>query len=193
MDRVVDHYLECVNITRTVKGKEIDCTNLFLRNDGVDNVTIRSYYGYDIEAGTYKARICLNIIDKTGEWGKLYTTTTFMVTRGKTQTTVKPSPVTVVNRDYARSATIYIAPKAVGVNPIKKVAVTGTYKDYMNIKQTGANEYSLSFNDGYVEKSQIKKIWQAITKFVTKTVTLDVYYYGSATPDKVNVKVKINP
>ncbi len=183
------------NITKKENGKEVDYINYFytasIRETDTVNISRRSES--NLAAGTYKAYLSTRIYDGSGTYAYINTTVNIKVVRSKTQTTVTPSPVKLINRDYARSATVYIAPKAAGVTGIREVKITGAYADYMAITPSGKGVYTLTFRDGYVEKSKIKQLWEAITKNVTKSVTMEVYYVGSTTPDKVTAKVKINP
>ncbi len=188
------HFTTVSNVTRVVGGKtvpEYGNFRMLYTGDG-NSITLRREPGCNLAAGTYKAEITTRFV-YSGGIKSLTTTVNFKVVRGKTGTTVKPSPIKLVNRDFARSATVYIAPKTAGVNAISDVKISKAYNKSMKITKTGNGVYKLEFVDGYVETSIIKKIEQAITKFVTKTVPLEVYYTGSTTPDKVNAKIKINP
>ncbi len=188
--------VNCINITRTEKKKEIECTDQFVRDDTHFNkagVILARAEGEDLVAGKYKAYLCATIYDSEGKPAEFNTTVTFKVTRGKTGTTIKPSPVKLVNRDYARYATVYIEPKYSDVNDISSVNITGPYADKISVYAVGNGQYELEFADTYVEGSVVKKIWQAITKFVNRTVKVEVYYEGSTKPDTVSTKVKINP
>ena len=186
-------YASLIKITKAVKGKEQDVTYMFNRNGGYYNDPIVIRRGGNLEAGTYKAYVSGHILDKDGRMAYINTTVSFKVVRSKTGTTVKPSLIKLINRDYVRSATLYIAPKTAGVNAIRTVKITGAYNESMRITKTSDGVYKLEFVEGHVEGSKGKKGWQVLTKYITKSVPLEVYYQGSTTPDKVSAKVKINP
>ena len=193
-----DRYLRCINITKKENGTEKSYTNYFRTTTSyhVDSICIsrNANYGAEIAAGTYKAYMSALILNSTtGGYSYLNTTVTFKVVRGKTQTAVNPSTIKLINRDYVRSANIVIAPKAAGVNAIDRVYITGAYAGNITLISKDSGFYTLQFREGYVEKSKIKQLWYAITKYVTKSVTMSVYYKGSPTPDKVTLKVKITP
>ncbi len=179
-----------------IKAKNgTDCSDMFFNYTDNKAGTIRFVRrnGKNLEAGTYTACVYANIIDSEGHNAKLTTTVKIKVTRGKTATTVKPSPVKMVNRDYARTATVSIAPKYTGFNKIRDVKITDTNADKMGIYNISEGTYMLVFDDSYIEGSIVNKIFKVITKHVSRTVKLEVYYEGSTKPDKVNAKVRINP
>ncbi len=182
-------------ITKKNGKTETDCSGMFWNytDNRAGTIRFRRRSGVDLEAGTYTAYVGVSMLNPEKQRVSLNTTVTFKVIRGKTGTTVKPSPVKMINRDYARTATVYIAPKYTGLNKISDVKILAPYADNMTITKTGDGVYELEFRDTYIEGSVVKKIWQAITKFVSRKVQLEVYYEGSTKPDKVTASVKINP
>ncbi len=189
--------IDLSQIMRVEGKKEINCTKYFTYAPSDDPCTIvlkrTPGSNYSPPAGTYKAYVSGVTFDSEWDTVRINTTVTFKVVRGKAGTTVKPSPVKMINRDYARTATINVSSKYADVNPIFDVKVVGAYADKMTIRDNLDGTYELEFNDTYVEGSIVKKIFTVISKFVTRTVQLEVYYQGSTVPDKVNAKVKINP
>jgi hypothetical protein len=182
-------------ITKKNGKTETNCTGMFWNytDNRAGTIRFRRKSGVDLEAGTYTAYVGVSMLNPEKQRVSLNTTVTFKVIRSKTGTTVKPSPVKLINRDYARTATLYIAPKYTGLNKISDVKIIGSYADNMTITEIGDGVYELEFRDTYIEGSVVKKIWQAITKFVSRSVKLEIYYEGSTKPDTVTAKVKINP
>ncbi len=197
----------CIRITTKQGKSEVDATEWFDTwygeyRDG-DSWTLKVFRNrdedVDIPAGTYKAVIRCYYYDidaGTPDYMANYvdTTVNFKVKRGKPNLSVTPSPATLINRDFARAANITIVPKAAGVNDIREVRITGNYNGNVTLTRVrDTDTYMLEFDNNYYEGSWVKKTWMAITKNVTRTIPAEVYFYGSTAPEKINLKVKINP
>ena len=196
---------ECIDIS-TKQGKSvINATEWFSTWSGgysrgsYSPIVIFRRSGVDIPAGTYKAVIRSYYYDSaagTSDIRASYvdTTVNFKVKRSKVKFSVTPSTVTLINRDYARSASVTISPKTPGMNAIKDIRITGRYEGNLSLTRVGDTDtYRLEFSNNYFEGSWVKKTWMAITKNVTRTIPAEVYFDGSTVPEKINLKVKIIP
>ncbi len=190
--------IELDHFVKVVKGKEENCSESLFYGipEGKYNYIIEQPYLVSVDAGNYKAYFKVYYKAFNGEkYDSVYDVVAvpFKVVRGKPGVTVNPSPIKLVNRDYARTADVNITAKNKGFKVIKNVEITGIYKDKMNITRIGDQTYKVGFTGNYYETSKVKKLWLAITKNVTRSVSINVYYYGSDVPEKGTIKVKINP
>jgi hypothetical protein len=199
--------VKCINITTMVNGKEVSVNHLFNNDTYSRNVIrIRRKADENLTAGTYKAYIQARYrseplltagINGTGVFqigGIIEKTVTFKVTRGKAGTSFTPSPIKLINRDYTRYADVEIVTKTKGVAGISRVEIVDAkYNDKLKISRKYGNTCQLEFANNFYETSKAGKLILAITKSVTKTVKVNVYYKGSEVPEKVNLKVKITP
>ena len=182
--------------TVTVDKKKINmtCTDLFncTFNHSTGAVEFRRAGGAaNLPAGTYKAVITAK--DYYGRF-KFTTTVNIKVVRGsKTGVAINPNKLKLVNRDPSSYGLLNITVKDTRVNPISAVKVGSKFENAFGTEMIYSDPDSplavIFMKEGYVEKTRNK----AITKAVTKTVPVEIYYVGSKVPDKVNVKVTINP
>ncbi len=186
--------ITCLDINQTVKikGKKVqkDYSSFFnVTVNGTDVIFTRGEIV--MFPGTYKAHIAANLTDIKGGSQIITTIVTLKVVRGKkTGVYANPSQVYLVNRDYARKASFDIGVKDTRVNNISFVSVDSKYYDMLNttVSKDG-HRVTLQLKPGYIELKNKKPI----TKAVTKTVPVKVYYNGTKAPDTVKVKVMIYP
>ncbi|MBQ7581639.1 MAG: hypothetical protein IJU25_02340, partial [Lachnospiraceae bacterium] len=123
----------------------------------------------------------------SGEELNLTTTITFSVVRGTKTGAAIATEGKLVNRDYYRTVTLNVDVKDPTVNEVVKVESGNKIYQIMKVSE---GIYKLGFADpAYVEKSGNKPI----TKAVTKTVPISVYFEGSPVADKINVKIVTDP
>jgi hypothetical protein len=181
------------------KSGNTTCDGLFYVDPDYPLV-IRRNPGSNIPAGTYKATVTSYF--KTGEdTVTLSTVVTFKVVRGsKTGVAINPESGSfsgttgkLINREYTRKLVYNATVKDLNVNSISRIALggDGKFDDTFILIQNPFCPWSFSLylREGYVEMSKGK----AITKAVTKTVPIEIYYEGSNVPDKINIKVMITP
>jgi hypothetical protein len=183
--------IECVNITRKVKGKVVEFTDQFYILTNGRDVIIEREGSDNLEPGTYQADLNVTL-DKAVASGKksFPVSFSFKVVRGKTGAAISVLSY-LINRDYDSKVTLVTGTKDAEVNSITKVEFAGNTYDGVYVLEETAEDgvYELKFAPGYVEK----KSGKPITKAVTKTVPVNVYFDGSDTPDKINVKIVTNP
>ncbi|MCR5267645.1 MAG: hypothetical protein K6E16_03940 [Lachnospiraceae bacterium] len=183
----LDYDVDCTQIYQK-KGKEIiNFTDCFDVDCDGTNLQIWREYDENLTAGSYKADIVACVEKLSGEEINLTTTITFTVIRGAKTGAAIATEGKLVNRDYNRAVKLSVDVKDPTVNEVVKVESGNKIYQIMKVSE---GIYKLGFADpAYVEKSGNKPI----TKAVTKTVPISVYYNGSTVPDKVNVKIITEP
>ena len=173
-----------LNITDN-KGK-IDVTDKFGIPQPFANRVYFYYNDTDIEPGTYKVNIQAALVS-----GKNITTTaSFKVVRGKTNTKINPTSVTLVNRDYTKSCPVNIT-RDKDVKAITNVTLGSGFDEVFTLNHDSSwDNLRIRLKNGYVEKT---KKGVPITSKVKKTVPVNVYYNGSSKPDTVKLTVTIEP
>ncbi|MCR5602581.1 MAG: hypothetical protein K6G27_02630 [Lachnospiraceae bacterium] len=186
----------CEDIVLKGKGKStpLPCYENFNCTIDGNKVIFTRMPGKNIQAGTYVATLAAVLNNGRRVTG----TVEFKVVRGKTNTVVKPSPAVLINRDNARYTTVYISPKKNDANAIINatiVADKNKFDEYFSLEQIKdkPGTYRLRVQKGYYEKQVKKSIVSLITKVVSKSVKVNVYYNGSTEYETVTVKVKIKP
>ncbi len=181
------------------KNANISCDDLFYVDDEYPLV-IKRKPGQNVAAGTYKALV-ISKFKYIGEPLSLSTVVTFKVTRGgKTESAIKPEAGNfagttgkLINREYTRGLVYNATVKDENVNGISHISLggNGKFDEIFTLEQSPyiTWNFRLSMKSGYIEKNKGK----AITKAVTKTVPIEIYYEGSDVPDKINIKVTILP
>ncbi len=178
----------CNNITTKVKNQVKAVTGQFkFERDGWD-ILVRRQDGFNLTAGTYQANMILYLKDAENNLVECPFSFTFKVTRGKTDAKIGVAGK-LINRVYDRTVTMNVTSTA-GVNAVSRVELAGTaYDDVYVLEQVSDGVYRLKFAPGYVEMKNKKPI----TKAVTKTVPVNVYFEGSDVADKINVKIVTDP
>ncbi|MCR5223314.1 MAG: hypothetical protein K6D90_10680 [Lachnospiraceae bacterium] len=178
----------CENITTKVKNQVKVVTGQFkFEGDGWD-ILVRRQDGFNLTAGTYQANMILYLENPENEFVPIPFSFTFKVTRGKTDAKIGVAGK-LINRVYDRTVTMNVTSTA-GVNTVSRVELAGTaYDDVYVLEKVSDGVYRLRFAPGYVEMKNKKPI----TKAVTKTVPVNVYFAGSDVADKINVKIVTDP
>ncbi|MCR5501874.1 MAG: hypothetical protein K6F53_02600 [Lachnospiraceae bacterium] len=188
-----------INVTTTVKKKQTDCTDLFdvdlFLAASAGSVKVTRAEGKDVPAGTYKANLEIEIVPagRESDTKVIPATMTFKVVRGKkTGVKITPAEAKLVNRDFGRKVKFNLSVADSSVNDVVNVTLSKNYQDKFVLTEDTSNDgiYYLRMKPGYVEK--LKK--KPISKFrLYKKVPFEVYYKGSPVPDKVNLKLILNP
>ncbi len=166
----------------------------------IDNTLIIRNDTEALSTGSYKAKIVATLKDGKGSSNTLATTFTFKVTRGKTGLTAVTKKGTLYNRDFNNTSDYKFKKKTKGINAVSEVKPSKEYEGKYNITLVADEadhviiRAAFEKRTGYYEKTKDKKGKESpITKAVTKKIPVEVYYEGSATPDKVTISVTIKP
>ncbi len=154
-------------------------------------LVISNRYHGSLAAGSYKAKIVAVLTDAKGTETALTTTLTFKVTRSKTGLKAVSSQGTIYNRDFNNFARFKFSKKAKNVNGISKVKPSAAYEGKYDVTVSEEGPDHVTIAVGFAKKTGYYE--KGITKAVTRKIPVEVYYYGSSTPDKVTVTVTVKP